>query len=103
MEELDFLKYQCIRRFFLTTWHLNDTFLEFKDIYCKDMNIQRAKNRFSYCCRKLVEQGFLKPSIRSGTGPNGILDFGVNHITTWYLSDKINRLELLSKMQNSDI
>lgn len=98
MNELEFLKYQCIRRSFLTTWHLNDTFLEFNQLYCNNSDISKAKNKFSYCCRKLVKEGFLKPSIRSGTGVNGVYDFGVNHITTWYLSDKLNRLELLRTM-----
>lgn len=99
MNEADFLKYQCIRRAYLTTWYLNDTFLEFKDVYCKDMDISKAKNRFSYCCRKLVKAGFLKPSIRSGTGINGKWDFGVNYVTTWHLSEKLNRLELLRQME----
>jgi hypothetical protein len=99
-EKLRFLKMWAIEEGSVTTWHLNDNFLEWASIYYKDKTLGQCRRYLIKYIHILVEERFLKSSRRVGIGYGGGFDFGVNFQTIWEINIPITR-ELIEELNNS--
>ena len=81
----DWLKERLLKNGSITSWHLNDDSLMFADLFYPypKYDFKIANRRLSYYMRKLVKNGFAKPSYRMGTDYGGTSLYGVNFQTIW--------------------
>lgn len=79
----------------LCTFHWNDTFLSFCDLYGKTYPIKKAQKKMRYYITTLIKEGYVLPHAkRAGLGAGGYTEYGVRSYTTYMVNlDKMAEIK----------